>query len=132
MADRLVEAFAEYLHREIRVNEWGYAQNESLSNELLIREKYQGIRPAPGYPACPDHTEKQKIWDILDVNKNIGASLTETYAMHPASSVSGVYFANPKSKYFAVGQIGQDQLQSLAERKNLTVDEMRKWLRPNL
>jgi len=132
LADRLVEAFAEYLHREIRVNEWGYAQNESLSNELLIREKYQGIRPAPGYPACPDHTEKQKIWDILDVNKNIGASLTETYAMHPASSVSGVYFANPKSKYFAVGQIGQDQLQSLAERKNLTVDEMRKWLRPNL
>jgi len=132
LADRLVEAFAEYLHREIRVSDWGYAQSESLTNDLLIREKYQGIRPAPGYPACPDHTEKQIIWDVLDVNENTGASLTENYAMHPAASVSGVYFANPKSKYFAVGQIGEDQLKNLANRKNLPVNEMRKWLRPNL
>jgi len=132
LADRLVEAFAEYLHQQVRKVEWGYAENESLDNQLLIREKYQGIRPAPGYPACPDHTEKQKIWDLLDVQQNIGAELTESFAMYPAASVSGYYFGPKESKYFAVGHIGEDQLESIAERKNEPLEKVRKWLRPNL
>ncbi|MFT7591726.1 MAG: 5-methyltetrahydrofolate--homocysteine methyltransferase [bacterium] len=132
LADRLVEAFAEYLHRQIRVEEWGYMPEEALENEMLIREKYQGIRPAPGYPACPDHTEKGKLWDLLNVEQNTGAVLTESFAMYPAASVSGYYFANPNSKYFAVGLIGEDQVQALADRKQMATEVMAKWLRPNM
>mgnify|MGYP000082510774 CR=1 FL=1 len=132
LADRLVEAFAEYLHKEIRTNEWGYKPNEQLDNNLLIREKYQGIRPAPGYPACPDHTEKGKIWSLLGVEDAIGCSLTENFAMNPAASVSGYYFAHPRSKYFAVGRIKEDQIDDLAQRKGKRFDEVKKWLRPNL
>jgi 5-methyltetrahydrofolate--homocysteine methyltransferase len=132
LADRLVEAFAEYLHKVVRTNDWGYVLSEDLDNDMLIREKYQGIRPAPGYPACPDHTEKQKIWYVLQVQENIGCELTESYAMHPAASVSGFYFAHAKSKYFAVGQIGEDQVRNLGERKNLSFEKMAKWLRPNM
>lgn len=132
LADRLVEAFAEYLHKQIRTSEWGYAADERLENDALIREKYVGIRPAPGYPACPDHTEKEKIWKLLKAEENIGATLTESFAMNPAASVSGFYFGAKQSKYFAVGQIGADQLNNLAERKGMTEQAMGKWLRPNL
>lgn len=132
LADRLVEAFAEYLHQLIRKEEWAYAQNEQLENELLIREKYQGIRPAPGYPACPDHTEKGKLWKLLNVETNVGSTLTESFAMYPAASVSGFYFGPKQSKYFAVGHIGEDQVRNISERKNIPFESMRKWLRPNL
>lgn len=132
LADRFAEAFAEYLHERIRKEVWGYDSSEALSNQELIREKYRGIRPAPGYPACPDHTEKQKIWDMLDVERNAGMKLTESFAMYPASSVSGFYFSHPKSKYFAVGKIGKDQLTDYASRKGMTVDEAEKWLSSNL
>ncbi|MCB9262537.1 MAG: methionine synthase [Flavobacteriales bacterium] len=132
LADRLVEAFAEYLHENVRKIGWGYDQTENLENVDLIREKYIGIRPAPGYPACPDHTEKGKIWKLLEVEKNTGMTLTESFAMHPAASVSGFYFSHPKSKYFAVGRIGNDQLQHYTEQKNATIEEVEKWLSPNL
>ncbi len=132
LADRLAEALAEYLHKEVRTKYWGYAAEESLNNERLIKEEYQGIRPAPGYPACPDHTEKAKIWDLLKVRESIGAELTESYAMYPASSVSGYYFSHPESKYFAVGRIGEDQLKEYAQRKDIELEVMRKWLSPNL
>ncbi|MBO6517222.1 MAG: methionine synthase [Bacteroidia bacterium] len=132
LADRFAEAFAEYLHERIRKEEWGYAGEEAFNNDDLIREKYNGIRPAPGYPACPDHTEKAKIWSLMDVEERTGMKLTESYAMYPAASVSGFYFAHPKSKYFAVGKIGRDQLEEYAERKEQTVEETEKWLRPNL
>ena len=132
LADRLAEAFAEYLHREIRTDYWGYAGNESLSNEDLIREAYKGIRPAPGYPACPDHLEKKTIWEILDVEKAIGVKLTESLAMWPAASVSGYYFAHPKARYFGVGKIAQDQLEDYANRKGISLKEAGKWLAPNL
>ena len=132
LADRFAEAFAEYLHREVRVKHWGYAPEESLDNEALIKEQYKGIRPAPGYPACPDHLEKNTIWDLLAVEENIGVSLTESLAMWPAASVSGYYFAHPEARYFGVGKITQDQLESFAQRKNITLEEAEKWLRPNL
>ncbi len=132
IADRFAEAFAEYLHERIRMEEWGYAAQEHFENRDLIREKYQGIRPAPGYPACPDHTEKQKIWDLMKVEENTGMQLTESFAMYPAASVSGFYFAHPKSKYFAVGRIGKDQLQDYATRKGEDIKVAEKWLRPNL
>ena len=132
LADRFAEAFAEYLHREVRVKHWGYAPEESLDNEALIKEQYKGIRPAPGYPACPDHLEKNTIWDLLAVEENIGVSLTESLAMWPAASVSGYYFAHPEAQYFGVGKITQDQLESFAQRKNITLEEAEKWLRPNL
>jgi len=132
LADRFAEAFAEYLHERIRKDYWGYATSEQLDNEQLIREKYRGIRPAPGYPACPDHTEKQKIWDVMQVEERIDASLTESFAMSPAASVSGYYFAHPNSKYFAVGKIGEDQLEDYATQKGQTKEEATKWLRPNL
>ena len=132
LADRFAEAFAEYLHREVRVKYWGYAPEESLDNEALIKEQYKGIRPAPGYPACPDHLEKNTIWDLLAVEENIGVSLTESLAMWPAASVSGYYFAHPEAQYFGVGKITQDQLESFAQRKNITLEEAEKWLRPNL
>ena len=132
LADRFAEAFAEYLHREVRVKHWGYASQERLDNDALIKEKYKGIRPAPGYPACPDHLEKNTIWDLLQVEESIGVSLTESLAMWPAASVSGYYFAHPEANYFGLGKITQDQLESYAQRKNITIEEAEKWLRPNL
>ena len=132
LADRLAEAYAEYLHEQVRRHHWGYAVDENLDNEALIKESYKGIRPAPGYPACPDHLEKQTIWELLKVEENIGVSLTESLAMWPAASVSGYYFAHPEAHYFGVGKITQDQVESFAQRKNITLEEAKKWLRPNL
>ena len=131
LADRLAEAFAEWLHREVR-KEWGYGSNEQLSNEELIRERYRGIRPAPGYPASPDHTEKRILFDLLDAERHTEIRLTETYAMYPAASVSGLYFAHPQSKYFSVGKIGRDQVQDYAKRKGMDTTEVERWLSPNL
>ena len=132
LADRLAEAFAEYLHREIRLTKWGYSPNENLDNSELIRESYQGIRPAPGYPACPDHLEKDTIWSLLNVEKSIGVRLTESRAMWPASSVSGYYFSNEKSKYFGLGNINEDQLKDYSRRRGITFEKAKKWLSPNL
>ena len=132
LADRLAEAFAEHLHRRVRTEFWGYAPEEDLSNDDLIRERYTGIRPAPGYPACPDHTEKETLFKLLDAEQQCGVTLTETFAMHPAAAVSGLYLSHPESKYFSVGKIGEDQLSSLAERKGVTVDGLRRWLAPIL
>ncbi len=132
LADRLAEAFAEYLHEQVRREHWGYASKESLSNEELIKESYKGIRPAPGYPACPDHMEKQTIWELLNVEEKIGVKLTESLAMWPAASVSGYYFAHPEAKYFGLGKITEDQLSDYAARRNLSIEEARKWLNPNL
>ena len=132
LADRLAEAFAEYLHHKVRTEFWGYVENENLENEDLIAEKYKGIRPAPGYPACPDHLEKPTIWELLKVKENIGLELTESMAMFPTAAVSGYYFANPKAKYFGVGKISEDQLQDYAERKGVDLEYARKWLSPNL
>ncbi|WP_334036378.1 methionine synthase [Alteromonas macleodii] len=132
VADRLAEAFAEYLHEQVRKQYWGYAADESLSNEELIREKYQGIRPAPGYAACPEHTEKQLIWDLLSAEQHTGMKLTESYAMWPGASVSGWYFAHPDAKYFAVAKIQADQVEDYATRKGWTLEEAEKWLGPNL
>ncbi|NNF86470.1 MAG: methionine synthase [Winogradskyella sp.] len=132
LADRLAEAYAEYLHKEIRVNHWGYAKHEALSNEELIKEDYKGIRPAPGYPACPDHLEKQTIWNLLKVKESIGVELTENLAMWPAASVSGYYFGNEQASYFGLGKITEDQLKDYALRRQITIDEARKWLNPNL
>ncbi|WP_227009156.1 vitamin B12 dependent-methionine synthase activation domain-containing protein [Christiangramia fulva] len=132
LADRLAEAFAEYLHKKVRKNEWGYASAESLSNEDLIKEEYKGIRPAPGYPACPDHLEKLTIWDILKVEERIGVKLTESLAMWPAASVSGYYFANPEARYFGLGKIKEDQVKDYAERKGIPLKKAEKWLNPNI
>jgi 5-methyltetrahydrofolate--homocysteine methyltransferase len=132
VADRLAEAFAEYLHQQVRLKYWAYAPNETLSNEELIREKYQGIRPAPGYAACPEHTEKQLIWDLLSAKEHTGMTLTESYAMWPGASVSGWYFAHPEAKYFAVAKIQPDQVEDYAKRKSWTLEEAEKWLGPNL
>nr|WP_235280684.1 methionine synthase [Myroides profundi] len=132
LADRLVEAFAEYLHHRVRKEIWGYASAERLSNEELIKEAYQGIRPAPGYPACPDHLEKGTIWKLLQVEERIGVSLTESYAMFPAAAVSGYYFAHPQSRYFGLGKIEQDQLEDYAIRRNISIEEAERWLSPNL
>jgi len=132
LADRLAEAFAEYLHKEVRTKYWDYAKNEDLTNEDLIKENYKGIRPAPGYPACPDHLEKQTIWKLLNVEENIGVKLTESLAMWPAASVSGYYFANPEAKYFGLGKITQDQLKDYAKRRSISEDEATRWLNPNL
>ncbi|MBP6432979.1 MAG: methionine synthase, partial [Ferruginibacter sp.] len=132
LADRLVEAFAELLHKKTRTEYWGYEKNEQLTNEQLIKEEYTGIRPAPGYPACPDHTEKYKLFDLLGGEEATGIHLTESLAMYPASSVCGWYFAHPKSKYFGVGKINEDQLNDYAKRKGMNIDEATKWLRPIL
>jgi len=132
LADRLAEAFAELLHQKVRTDLWGYAGNENFGNDELIKERYQGIRPAPGYPACPDHTEKQLIWNLLDVEKNTYITLTESFAMYPAASVSGLYFAHPQAKYFSVGKIGKDQVENYATRKGMSIEDVSKWLRPNL
>ena len=129
IADRLAEAFAEYLHKRAR-EEWGFGRAENLTSADLIEEKYRGIRPAPGYPACPDHTEKGTLWNLLDVEQQTGIKLTESYAMWPGSSVSGLYFAHPDSKYFAVGRLGRDQVEDLAQRKGFTLAETEKWLGP--
>ncbi|MEM7027733.1 MAG: methionine synthase [Pseudomonadota bacterium] len=132
ITDRLAEAFAERLHERIRKEFWGYANDEAFDNEALINEKYKGIRPAPGYPACPDHTEKPLIWDLLDVENNTGISLTESYAMYPTAAVSGLYFSHPNSRYFGLGKINRDQIQDYAVRKGMTVEETERWLSPNL
>ena len=132
LGDRLAEAFAEYLHLKVRKEIWGYASDEQLSNQELIKENYKGIRPAPGYPACPDHLEKPTIWDILKVEENIGVKLTESMAMWPASSVSGYYFAHPESKYFGLGKIKSDQVADYAKRRNISIDTATKWLAPNI
>ena len=132
LGDRLAEAFAEYLHLQVRKEIWGYASDENLSNQDLIAENYKGIRPAPGYPACPDHLEKPTIWKLLDVEQKIGVTLTESMAMWPASSVSGYYFANPESKYFGLGKIKQDQVEDYSKRRNTTMEQAQKWLAPNI
>jgi len=130
LADRLAEATAEYLHEKVRKEYWGYDSEENLSNSELIAEKYNGIRPAPGYPACPDHLEKNIIWNLLDVENNIGIKLTESLAMWPASSVSGYYFSHPESKYFGLGKIDTDQLKDYANRRNISIEQAKKWLNP--
>ncbi len=132
LADRLAEALAEHMHERVRREFWGYAADEAMSNADLIREKYRGIRPAPGYPACPDHTEKAKLWQLLDVEASIGLRLTESYAMYPTAAVSGFYFAHPDAKYFAVGKIDRDQVRSYAERQGMSVADAERWLAPNL
>jgi len=132
LADRLAEAAAEWLHERVRREYWGYAATEKLSNEDLIAEKYQGIRPAPGYPACPDHTAKGELFRVLDAPKNADMGLTESFAMTPAASVSGFYLAHPEARYFAVGKIGTDQLEDWAGRNNMTVQQARRWLAPLL
>jgi len=131
LADRLAEAFAECLHKRVR-EEWGYGCAENLSPEDLIHEKYRGIRPAPGYPACPDHTEKGPLWHLLNVCANTGIQITESFAMWPGSSVSGLYFAHPESRYFALGKIGRDQVADYSERKGMSVSEVERWLGQNL
>ena len=132
LADRFAEAFAEYLHRQIRIDKWGYTPEEKLDNSELISESYTGIRPAPGYPACPDHLEKDTIWKLLNVEKSIGVKLTESRAMWPASSVSGYYFSNPQSKYFGLGNINEDQLKDYSHRRGVDLEKAKKWLSPNL
>ena len=132
LADRLSEAFAELMHERVRKEFWGYAADEQLDNEALIKEEYRGIRPAPGYPACPEHTEKGLLWDLLDAEKNSGIKLTESYAMYPPSAVSGFYFSHPDSRYFGVAEIGRDQASDYAKRKDMTLEVAEKWLAPNL
>ena len=124
--------YNEYLHKQIRTRIWGYAKDETTTNEDLIKEKYIGIRPAPGYPACPDHLEKSTLWKLMDVEKNIGVKLTESFAMWPASSVSGYYFANNHAKYFGLGKISSDQVIDYAKRRNITIEKAKKWLNPNI
>ncbi|MFM9013265.1 MAG: vitamin B12 dependent-methionine synthase activation domain-containing protein, partial [Gemmatimonadota bacterium] len=132
LADRLAEAFAERMHERVRRELWGYAPNEALDNQALIREQYQGIRPAPGYPACPDHTEKRTLFDLLDAEKNVGVHLTESFAMLPASAVSGWYFWHPEAKYFGVGKIEKDQVEAYAARKGMELATAERWLAPIL
>jgi 5-methyltetrahydrofolate--homocysteine methyltransferase len=131
VADRLAEAFAEYLHKQVR-DEWGYGRDEAFSPADLIAERYRGIRPAAGYPACPDHTEKGTLWRLLDVEAASGMRLTESFAMWPGSSVSGLYFAHPEARYFTLGKIDRDQAADYAARKGMTVAEVERWLGPNL
>jgi len=132
LADRLAEAFAELMHKKVRKEIWGYASDETLKNEELIKEEYAGIRPAPGYPAQPEHTEKTIIWELLDVEKNTGMMLTESMAMLPTAAVSGLYLANAKSTYFGLGKIKKDQVEDYAKRKGMSLQEAERWLGPNL
>ncbi|MDQ3222025.1 MAG: methionine synthase, partial [Gemmatimonadota bacterium] len=132
LADRLAEAFTELLHRRVRKEFWGYAADEALDADAVIREEYQGIRPAPGYPACPDHTEKRMLFDLLRVEESAGITLTESFAMLPAASVSGYYFSHPQSQYFGVGKIERDQVDDYARRKGMDVAVIERWLSPNL
>ena len=131
IADRFAEAFAEYLHHQIRTKHWGYAATENLNNEELIKEHYKGIRPAPGYPACPEHTVKKDIFSLLQA-KEIGMELTESMSMMPASSVSGFYFAHPEAKYFSVDKIDEDQIDDMAKRRSISKDQLKKWLASSL
>ncbi len=128
----MAEAFTELLHEKVRKEYWGYVKEEHLTNEQLIQEAYQGIRPAPGYPACPDHTEKYKLFGLLDATRHTGIILTESLAMYPAASVCGWYFANPESKYFGVGKIEKDQVEDYTRRKGMQLEEVERWLRPVL
>ena len=132
LADRLAEAFAELLHARIRREFWGYAADEEMSNEDLISEKYRGIRPAPGYPACPDHTEKSALFELLDATSKAGITLTENFAMMPAASVSGFFFSHPQARYFATAKIDKDQIKDYAQRKGLSLEETERWLAPVL
>ena len=132
LADRLAEALAEYLHKRVREEFWAYAEPSPLDNNALIREQYRGIRPAPGYPACPDHTEKETLFQLLDAPNTAGVSLTESFAMMPAASVSGYYFAHPEAAYFGIGRIDRDQVQDYARRKGIDVQTAERWLAPNL
>ncbi|WP_178986111.1 methionine synthase [Winogradskyella helgolandensis] len=132
LADRLAEAFAEYLHKKVRINHWNYTNDNNLTNDDLIKENYKGIRPAPGYPACPDHLEKKTIWNLLKVKENIGVELTDSLAMWPAASVSGYYFANPEAKYFGLGKIKEDQVEDYSKRRDISNEEATKWLSPNI
>ena len=132
LADRLAEALTEWLHQKVRTELWGYAGDEQLNNAELIAERYQGIRPAMGYPASPDHTEKDRLWDLLDAEANTGIWLTESKAMVPTAAVSGLYFAHPAARYFAIGKINKDQIVDYAQRKGVSVAEIETWLAPNL
>jgi 5-methyltetrahydrofolate--homocysteine methyltransferase len=132
LADRLAEALAERMHERVRRELWGYAPTEQLDGAGLIREQYQGIRPAPGYPACPEHTEKATLWRLLDPESNAGIRLTESFAMFPTAAVSGFYFSHPTAHYFGVGQIDRDQVASYAQRKGWTLTQTERWLAPNL
>ena len=132
LADRLAEALAERLHQRVRKEFWGYQADETLDNAALIAEKYQGIRPAPGYPACPDHTEKPLIWDLLKAEANTGITLTDNYAMYPAAAVCGLYFSHPDSRYFGLGKINRDQVSDYALRKGMEVRQAERWLGPSL
>ena len=132
LADRLAEAFAERMHERVRTEFWGYAADESLTNKQLIREEYHGIRPAPGYPACPDHSEKGILFDLLDGQRHTSVELTDSFAMWPAASVSGYYFAHPDAHYFGLGKINRDQVEDYAKRRGVDVAAIERWLRPNL
>ena len=132
LADRLAEAFAERLHQRVRREFWGYALDETLDNDSLIDEKYRGIRPAPGYPACPEHSEKATLFRLLDVERNAGVKLTESFAMYPAAAVSGYYFSHPQSQYFVVGRLGKEQVADYARRKGVELAQAERWLASNL
>jgi 5-methyltetrahydrofolate--homocysteine methyltransferase len=132
IADRFAEALAELTHEKVRKQHWGYANDELLDNSALIKESYAGIRPAPGYPACPEHSEKATLWELLDVENAIGSQLTDSYAMYPAASVSGWYIAHPEARYFGLGKIDKDQLRNYAERKGWDIETATRWLRPAL
>ena len=132
LCDRFAEALAERMHERVRKEFWGYAADETLDNDAMIAEQYQGIRPAPGYPACPDHTEKGTLWTLLDVEKRIDMKLTESFAMYPAASVSGWYFSHPESRYFGLGRIARDQVEDYAQRKGMTLEQAERWLAPVL
>jgi 5-methyltetrahydrofolate--homocysteine methyltransferase len=132
LADRLAEAFAERMHEQVRREYWGYAPDEALDNLSLIREQYRGIRPAPGYPACPDHTEKGPLFRLLGATESIGLQLTESFAMYPTAAVSGYYIGHPESRYFGIGKIGRDQVEDYAARREIPVDEAARWLAPNI
>ncbi|KMS84491.1 methionine synthase, partial [Streptomyces regensis] len=132
LADRLAEAFAERMHERVRKEFWGYAPDEELDNVGLIKEQYDGIRPAPGYPACPEHTEKQTLWNLLDVQETVGIELTDSMAMWPGAAVSGFYFSHPESRYFVVGRLGRDQVEDYAKRKGWSLAEAERWLSANL
>jgi len=132
LADRFAEAFAERMHERVRREFWGYARDETLTNEEIIKERYQGIRPAPGYPACPDHSEKRSLFDLLEAEKSAGVILSENFAMLPAASVSGFYFSHPKAHYFGIGKIGLDQVTDYADKKGLDIKKAEVFLRPSL
>ncbi len=132
LADRLAEAFAELMHERVRREFWGYAPDENLDGDALIREQYRGIRPAPGYPACPDHTQKSVMWELLEADDKAGIVLTENLAMDPGASVSGLYFAHPEASYFNVGQIGRDQIEHYADRSGMSIEDLERWLGPRL